>query len=83
MSIPSNEIMVAFNQVDFTATYEIFVFIKLHRDTSSAVRQPQTAIYESMLTDSTHVTYSFCAHSQEMWQTQVNLHLFMWRCLYH
>jgi hypothetical protein len=72
--------MLAFNQADFTATYEIFVFINLHGDTSSAVRQPQTAILDSMLTDSTHVTPLFCAHSQEMWQTQVNLHLFMWRC---
>jgi len=80
MAIPSNEIMLAFNQDDFTATYEIFVFINLHGDTSSAVCQPQTAIYESMLTDITHVTPLFCAHSQEIWQTQVHLHLFMWLC---
>jgi uncharacterized membrane-anchored protein len=80
MAIPSNEIMLAFNQADYTATYEIFVFINLHSDTSSAVCPPQTIIYGSMLTDSTHVTPLFRAHSQEMWQIQVNLHLFMWRC---
>jgi len=55
--------MLAFNQADFTATYASLVFINLHRDTSSAVRQPPTAIYESMLTDSTHVTPLSCAHS--------------------
>jgi hypothetical protein len=43
MAIPSNGIMLAFNQVDFTVTWHLGY--NLHCDTSSAARQPQTAVY--------------------------------------